>query len=811
MDKRVDLNLLIDFSETVSRELKTVNTDIHIGKTRPLDFKVLKKLAKGGYGEVYVVEKDAKIYAMKKVPKQLVMKNKNTTFFMNEKEIMTTHGVDWLVRSYMCLQDEKHLFYIMEFVHGGDLLGYLSRKDILREEEIRFYGAELFIAINEMHKIGWIHRDLKPDNILLDRDGHVKLGDFGSCIKMEHGRVLSNSTVGTPDYISPDVLSSTGETVEYGPEVDYWTAGVILYEMFYGVTPFYSNSLKETYTKIQNISFEFENGISTELKDLISGLMCHKEHRLKFNQVKGHPFFAGIDWENIRSLPPPFKPQVTNEEDISNFIDTEFTPDTSAVDCGFLNFIGFTYDPVHVSSIVKSILASAKNEETPVPAVTTASIHFEDTDKNIKCRMSQLEDLNIAVSELTVNRSDLSAQLTSLNKSLQATHEQISLKKTILEQVHAEINIAKQHLQQIKTDIIGKLNIAGSVKEHSGVSDIVEELKDIKKTIERAKLTEKLGEVQEGAYWLYKQNQNLTRELEINAQRESDNKSFEEMKRLVRVQKSEIREYEQKIENEIVQRKKLEDEVKELKKALKEASRSFNNFVLQVTHAMNNKDVEISIENGIMKVDGKDQPLSTVFVRELMNNELHHLPDKKRALSLQMVLLKKPIETSSNSGSRRTLKVLEADLNKEEMILKGLRDLLMVLEGKSLEEAEQQIKGSLRKIEELKTEIERAKKSTIVDDRIDDKEKVYEFNGHVFYETTVGKGTLCDHCNRVLYGVVNQAYMCKECLLVLHKTCYVLVDVSCELNKAIKNGVSLPVVCRTIEDKEKLLKLNKVM
>ncbi|ELA42555.1 AGC/DMPK protein kinase [Vittaforma corneae ATCC 50505] len=219
MSHEIDLNLLIDFSETADRELRTaISTKLHEGKTKPSDFKILKKLAKGGYGEVYVVEKESKIYAMKKVAKQLVMKNKNATFFMNEKEIMTTHGLDWLVKSYMCLQDETHLFYIMEFVHGGDLLGYLSRKDILKEEEIKFYAAEVFTAINEMHKAGWIHRDLKPDNILLDREGHVKLADFGSCVKMENGKVISSSTVGTPDYISPDVLSSTGETVVYGSE-----------------------------------------------------------------------------------------------------------------------------------------------------------------------------------------------------------------------------------------------------------------------------------------------------------------------------------------------------------------------------------------------------------------------------------------------------------------------------------------------------------------------------------------------------------------------------------------------------------------
>lgn len=811
MRGNIDLNLLIDFSEAVNKELKTtISTQIHDGKTLPSEFKILKKLAKGGYGEVYVVERDSKVYAMKKVSKQLVQKNKNTTFFMNEKEIMTTHGLDWLVKSHMCLQDETHLFYIMEFVHGGDLLGYLSRKDILKEEEIRFYAAEIFVAVHEMHKAGWIHRDLKPDNILLDRNGHVKLADFGSCVKMENGKVISNSTVGTPDYISPDVLSSTGETVVYGPEVDYWTVGVILYEMFYGATPFYSNSLKETYSKIQNLDFQFEAGISDEFKDLMAGLICKKEKRLRFEEIKKHRFFKGIEWDKLREHEPPFKPQITSDEDISNFIDTEFDPDTNAGSGGFLNFIGFTHDPDHVASILKSIQMGYGNVKI---SSDSPGIHeLGEIEKRISCKKNELEDIKATINELHSNKAELSSMVLSLNQNLQGTLDQIGLKKDALDQIKTEIKLAKEHLQQIKNDIVERLKTTAlNNLEGVGNADISEDLKDIKKAIERFKFEEKLSEVQEAAYWFYKQNQSLIDELKVHSQNGHENKSFEEVKRQIRIQKNEIREYEQKIENEIVLRKKLEDEIRTLKKSLREASRSFNNFVIHVLNASNNKDTEISIENGIMKIDGKDYLINTIYVRELKNNELHHLPDKRRSLALLMFILNEPVGCSSSSGSRRSLKALETDLEKEEKILMGLRELLVVLEGKSKEEAGLQINGSIKKIEELKVEIGRAKKSTIVDHRLDDCEKVYEFNSHLFYETTVAKGTLCEHCNEVLYGIVNQAYYCKDCLLVVHKSCYVLVDVSCELNKAIKAGSSIPIICKTVEDKEKLLKLNKVM
>ncbi|ELA42554.1 AGC/DMPK protein kinase [Vittaforma corneae ATCC 50505] len=617
--------------------------------------------------------------------------------------------------------------------------------------------------------------------------------------------------------------------------------------MFYGITPFYSNSLKETYSKIQSIDFQFEEGISDEFKDLISNLICRKEIRYGFEEIKTHSFFKEIDWDNLRKLDPPFKPHVSNDDDISNFVDTDFSPDTSAAKSGFLNFIGFTHDPDHVSNILSSIVESynvisnkssgssvaqidrvvsndsvCKSCDDDGTTVSGAVMEIEghpsekaklsEITKTIQCKINELSDLTNMVNELQSNKYELSSQLSSLNQCLQGTLDQISVKKAVLEQIQTEIKMAKEHLQQIRTDIVEKLGVASSDRsEGINIAGIAEDLKDIKKSIERFKFTDRLDEIKETAYWLYKQNQNLSNEIIASSQKENENKSLEDLKKQLRMQKSEIREYEQKIENELVLRRKLEEEIKVLKKSLKEASRSFNNFVVKTVNALSNKEVEISIENGTMKVDSKEYLINTVFVRELKNNELHHLSEKRRSLSLQMFFLKEPVGCSSGSGSRRSLKALETDLEKEEKIRKGLRDLLVVLEGKSKEEAELQMKGSLKKIEELKIEIERAKKSTIVDSCIDDCEKVYEFKSHLFYETTVAKGTLCEHCNEVLYGIVNQAYCCRDCLLVVHKSCYILVDVSCELNKAIRCGTSIPIICKTVEDKDKLLKLNRVM
>lgn len=830
MAEKLDINVLIDFSETLARDLGTpLSMNIHEAKTRPSDFKILKNLAKGGYGEVYVVERQGRIYAMKKVSKSLVMKNPNTTFFMNEKEIMTSHSIDWLVRSYMCVQDGTHIYYIMDFIHGGDLMGYLSKIDIMKENEIRFYGAEIFTAVHEMHKMGWVHRDLKPDNILIDKLGHVKLADFGSCVKLVNGRVQSNTTVGTPDYISPDVLSSVGETVVYGPEVDFWTIGVILYEMFYGTTPFYSESLKQTYSKINSIDFKCEEGVSEDLKDLIEHLLCTKDRRYGYNEVKQHKFFLGMDWDALRQMEAPFKPSLSSEEDISNFVDTEFEPDTCSTECGFRNFIGFTYDPEHCAKILDGISVGI---DRPCRAclgdgrTSAAELDVEERamalDKDIVWRTRELEDLRHLVASLTKEKDEKQALADTYSMDLQRTIDQIVCKKEALGQLQTSIHIAKEELGLIKNDISEKMKCIGvthplqSGNSVSGVGyEVMEGLRDVKKLIERFRFAEMLDSVQQNAYWFYKQNQYLLNEVRILSQHENDNKGVEDLKKQLRIQKSEIREYEQKIDQEIVIRKKLEEEIKILKRSLKEASRAVGNFVLPCVNAANNRETEMVVEDCTLKIDGYEAILSNLYVRELKNNELHHLPYRKRALCLQLHFLSNVVRCSSSSGTRRSLKALEIDMDKECKILRGLEDLLKILTGKTREEAEMQRRGSLKKIGQLKEEIERAKKSTISEHAsgsvIDDNEKVYEFNNHLFYEKTVAKGTLCDHCNEVLYGIVNQAFCCKDCLLVVHKSCYILVETSCELSRAINGGTSLAIICRTNEDKEKLLKLNKAI
>ena len=217
---------------------------------------------------------------------------------------------EWITTLYASFQDEEHLYLVMEYVSGGSFRALLNnRETIMKEDEARFYVAEMVLALEELHRQRYIHRDIKPDNYLLDSKGHIKLADFGSCIRVsDSSTVTSHVTVGTPDYISPEILRANEGHSEYGLSVDWWSVGVILYEMIYDEVPFYSESLVGTYGKIMNHeeTFEFPDDTETsaEFKDLISKLICKQETRLGKNgidEIKKHPWFKSIDWENIRN------------------------------------------------------------------------------------------------------------------------------------------------------------------------------------------------------------------------------------------------------------------------------------------------------------------------------------------------------------------------------------------------------------------------------------------------------------------------------------------------------------------------------
>lgn len=378
--------------ERKSRTLASVgrkeSSYLRLKRTRlsPSDFTTVKVIGKGAFGEVRLVQKrdTGKIYAMKTLLKSEMYKKDQLAHVKAERDVLAGSDSPWVVALYYSFQDANYLYLIMEFLPGGDLMTMLIKYDVFSEDITRFYIAECVLAIETIHKLGFIHRDIKPDNILIDKTGHIKLSDFGlstgfhkthdsnyyrklldrdmqqnpqayqqparnsmmvDAIHLtisnrnkistwrKSRRLMAYSTVGTPDYIAPEIFIHQG----YGQECDWWSLGAIMFECLVGWPPFCSETPQETYRKILNwqetLQFPDDIHLSPESEDLIRRLLTSAENRLGrhggADEIKAHPFFRGVDWGSIREFNAPFIPKLSSITDTSYFPieDLEQVPD----------------------------------------------------------------------------------------------------------------------------------------------------------------------------------------------------------------------------------------------------------------------------------------------------------------------------------------------------------------------------------------------------------------------------------------------------------------------------------------------------
>uniref|UniRef100_A0A8C6VNU1 non-specific serine/threonine protein kinase n=1 Tax=Naja naja TaxID=35670 RepID=A0A8C6VNU1_NAJNA len=285
-------------------------------------FVKIKTLGIGAFGEVCLACKvdTHALYAMKTLRKKDVLNRNQVAHVKAERDILAEADNEWVVKLYYSFQDKDNLYFVMDYIPGGDMMSLLIRMEVFPEKLAQFYIAELTLAIESVHKMGFIHRDIKPDNILIDLDGHIKLTDFA---KKQHQRCLAHSLVGTPNYIAPEVLLRKG----YTQLCDWWSVGVILFEMLVGQPPFLASTPTETQLKVINwentLHIPSQIKLSPEASDLITKLCCSAEERLGRNgadDIKAHTFFDSIDFStDIRRQPAPYVPKISHPMDTSNF------------------------------------------------------------------------------------------------------------------------------------------------------------------------------------------------------------------------------------------------------------------------------------------------------------------------------------------------------------------------------------------------------------------------------------------------------------------------------------------------------------
>ena len=304
------------------------------------DYTSLAIIGRGAFGEVHVCreKKTGQIVAVKKIRKDVLMMKNQVIHTRNEQLFMSRVKSPWIVELKASFQEDDFLYLVMEYLPGGDFMNLLIKKDILTEQEARFYIAELILAIESIHKLDCIHRDIKPDNILIDKLGHIKLSDFGLAKVSEkifdtnnnniNEEYKSNthqknySCVGTAYYVAPEVLNKKG----YGPEIDWWSVGVIFFEMLIGYAPFCSKHTNEVCQKVLNwkkfLKIPSKKKVSKEAQDLIFKLINNSNERLGIrgaDEIKNHPFFKGVNWDNIRNTKAPFIPKIKNDYDTTYF------------------------------------------------------------------------------------------------------------------------------------------------------------------------------------------------------------------------------------------------------------------------------------------------------------------------------------------------------------------------------------------------------------------------------------------------------------------------------------------------------------
>ncbi|KFA79421.1 hypothetical protein S40288_10177 [Stachybotrys chartarum IBT 40288] len=305
------------------------------GKLKIEDFELLKMVGKGSFGKVLQVRKKDtnRIYALKTIRKAHIISRPEVAHTLAERSVLAQINNPFIVPLKFSFQSPEKLYFVLAFVNGGELYYHLQKEHRFDVNRSRFYTAELLCALECLHGFSIIYRNLKPENLLLDYQGHIAFCDFGLCKLDVKDEDQINTSCGTPKYLAPELLTGHG----YNETVDWWILGVLLYEMLTGLPPFYDKDTNEMYRKILSEPLYFPDVVPSVAKDLLTKLLDRDPvERLGANgaaEIKAHPFFHVIDWRKLmqRKYEPTFKPSVAD------------APDTTSQGCTFPGVIPDSY------------------------------------------------------------------------------------------------------------------------------------------------------------------------------------------------------------------------------------------------------------------------------------------------------------------------------------------------------------------------------------------------------------------------------------------------------------------------------------
>ncbi|OHT08144.1 putative serine/threonine-protein kinase ndrA [Tritrichomonas foetus] len=312
-------------------------------------FVKLKLIGRGGFGEIWLTQDNVtrELFAIKTLSKTDIILKDQIINVRTERDILSSSNNPWIVHLHASFQDDKKLYLVLEYIAGGDMMTALIRNKIFPEHTARFFAGEIALALHSIHRMNILHRDLKPDNILITESGHIKLTDFGLSsvyekadtglqkildeiqealleqvhLKRLHTEARHNrrNAVGTCDYTAPEVLLGQQPTAAS----DYWSLGVIMFEMLFGYPPFTGKSQQETALRIAHfkkaLRYPSRKDVSPQAVDLMKHLLCEKEQRYDFEQIISHPFFEFFNFEYPEMNQPPLIPVITKPSDTSHF------------------------------------------------------------------------------------------------------------------------------------------------------------------------------------------------------------------------------------------------------------------------------------------------------------------------------------------------------------------------------------------------------------------------------------------------------------------------------------------------------------